>query len=147
MKTLIFLIVAASFLASGCTGATQHRAAVQDDSIDRVTVGTVQKEIRIGMPAAEVAAILGSPNIVSTDTDRTEAWIYDKFATDVVYSKSRGGVLGLVVGGGADVGAGGLGVSTYSAGAESTSQRTLTVVIKFDGDQRVRDFAYHTARF
>ncbi|MDH3646937.1 MAG: outer membrane protein assembly factor BamE [Gammaproteobacteria bacterium] len=146
MKNLL-LIVSAAVLASACTGAPQHRAAVQDDSMERVTVGTVQKEIRLGMSAADVAAVLGSPNIVSTDTDRNEAWIYDKFATDVVYSRSRGGVLGLIIGGGTDISATGIGASSYEAGAESSSQRTLTVVIKFDADQRVRDFAYHTARF
>jgi hypothetical protein len=30
---------------------------------------------------------------------------------------------------------------------ETTSQRTLTVIIKFDEHDRVRDFAYHTSRF
>ncbi len=115
--------------------------------MERVTVGTVQKEIRLGMSATAVAQVLGSPNIVTTDPDRNEAWIYDKFATDVVYSRSRGGVLGQVLGGGTDVGGAGIGVQTQEAGADSRSQRTLTVVIKFDADQRVRDFAYHTARF
>lgn len=114
--------------------------------MERVTVGTVQKEIHLGMSATAVAQVLGAPNIVTTDPDRNEAWIYDKFATDVVYSRSRGGVLGLVLGTGSVAGAG-LGVQTQEAGADSRSQRTLTVVIKFDADQRVRDFAYHTSRF
>lgn len=146
MKFIYALLVLAP-LASGCTTAAQHRADVQDDSMERVTVGTVQKEIHIGMSGADVAMALGSPNIVSTDGDRDEVWIYDKLATDVVYSTSSGGVLGLVLGAGADVAAGGLGVKTYSAGANSKTQRTLTVVIKFDSDDRVRDFAYHTSRF
>ena len=109
------------------------------------TTLAVHDQLRVS--AADVAMVLGSPNIVSTDSDRTEAWIYDKFATDVVYSKSEGGVLGFVVGGGGDVAGGGLGVSTYKSGAESRTQRTLTVVVKFDREQRVRDFAYHTSRF
>ena len=100
-----------------------------------------------GMSGAQVASILGSPNIVSTDGNRDEVWIYDKFATDAAYSKSRTGLLGLVIGTSGDVGAGGLGIKTHSAGASSRSQRTLTVVIKFDGNRQVRDFAYHTARF
>ncbi|MDH3588514.1 MAG: hypothetical protein OEQ74_03850 [Gammaproteobacteria bacterium] len=141
------LVITASVLVAACATAPEHRAAVRDDSADRLTVGTVQKEIYLGMSATEVAEVLGSPNIVSTDPDRNENWIYDRFATDVVYSSSRGGVLGLILGGGADVGVGGIGVSTQSAGADSRSQRTLTVVIKFDENQRVRDFAYHTARF
>ena len=140
-------LAAAAVLTTGCTSAASHRADVQDDTADRVTVGTVQKEIYVGMSGAEVALALGSPNIVSTDADRNEVWIYDKFATDAAYSKSSTGLLGLVVGTGGDVGAGGLGVKTHSSGAESRSQRTLTVVVKFDGAQRVRDFAYHTSRF
>lgn len=146
MKRLIALAMA-GVVTSGCTSAASHRADVQDDSMERVTVGTVQKEIYVGMSGAEVAIVLGSPNIVSTDGNRDEVWIYDKFATDAAYSKSTTGLLGLVIGTGGDVGAGGLGLKTHRSGASSRSQRTLTVVIKFDADQHVRDFAYHTARF
>ena len=143
----ILAVALAGVLLAGCTSAAQHRADVQDDSMDRVTVGTVQKEIYVGMSGAEVASILGSPNIVSTDGNRDEVWIYDKFATDAAYSKSRTGLLGLIVGVGGDVGAGGVGIKQHESGADSRSQRTLTVVIKFDTDKRVRDFAYHTSRF
>jgi hypothetical protein len=34
-----------------------------------------------------------------------------------------------------------------SAGASSSSQRTLTVIIKFTEDHRVRDFAYRQSSF
>lgn len=146
MKTLITVVIAAVAI-SGCTSAASHRADVQDDSMDRVTVGTVQKEIYVGMSGAEVASVLGSPNIVSTDGDRNEVWVYDKFATDAAYSRSNTGLLGLIVGVGGNVGAGALGVTRHASGAESTSQRTLTVVIKFDDEKLVRDFAYHTSRF
>lgn len=145
MNKLITLSLA-GILATGCT-ATHHKGQVQDDSTDRVTVGVVQKEIHIGMSGAEVAATIGSPNIVSTDADRNEVWVYDKIATDVAYSQSEGGVLGLIFG---PIGsAAGLGSVSggYSSSAGSTSQRTLTVVINFDGDDRVSDFAYHTSRF
>lgn len=136
---------------SGCMTAAEHRAAVQDESGERLTVGTVQREIKVGMPASEVARVLGSPNIVTTDENRREVWIYDKIATDRVFSTSQGGVSTLVLGG-ALVGTGLVGgaVSPYygqSAGAASTSQRTLTVIIKFDEALKVRDFAYHTTRF
>jgi len=33
------------------------------------------------------------------------------------------------------------------AGAATVSQRTLTVIVKFDTDKRVRDYAYHASRF
>ena len=135
-------LLAAAVLLIGCTAA-QHKASVQDQTNDRLTVGVVQKEIRIGMSGADVAAVLGSPNVVSTDDERREVWIYDKIATDRVYSNSTAGVLGLIFGGEAGGGGGGV----VSAGADSTSQRTLTVIVKFDADGKVRDFAYHTSRF
>jgi outer membrane protein assembly factor BamE (lipoprotein component of BamABCDE complex) len=143
----LIIVVAAAVAATGCTSAATHRADVQDDSMERVTFGTVQKEIYVGMSGAQVASILGSPNIVSTDGDRNEVWIYDKFATDAAYSRSNTGLLGLIVGVGGDVGAGGIGVKRHASGAESRSQRTLTVVVKFDDEDLVRDFAYHTSRF
>lgn len=143
----LFIAVSIPILLAGCASAGDHRRAVQDDTGDRLTVGTVQKEIRVGMSGAEVAAVLGSPNIVSTDEERREVWIYDKVATDFVQSSSRGGVSALLLGFG-DSG-GGLGGGSYSssAGASSRSQRTLTIIIKYDNDGKVRDFAYHTSKF
>lgn len=138
---------AAVLLVAGCQTASEHRAAVQDDSGDRLTVGRVQKEIRIGMSSADVVQVLGSPNIVTTDEERREVWVYDKIATDRAYSTSSGGVNVLVLAfGGAGGALGGAGGSA-SAGASSSSQRTLTVIIKYDKDSKVRDFAYHTSRF
>lgn len=122
-------------LFTGCQTAGSHKAAVMDNSSDRMTVGKVQREIRVGMSGAEVAQVLGSPNIVSTDEERREVWIYDKIATDHAQSSSSGGVDVLILG------------ASFSAGASSTSQRTLTVIIKFDSVGKVRDFAYHTTRF
>ena len=141
------LVLGAVSILGGCQSAAIHRDQVQDNSADRVTVGKVQKEIRVGMSGAEVAQALGSPNIVSTDEERREVWIYDKIATDRAYSSSSGGVNSLILGFGAGA-AGGLGGGFGSAaGASSTSQRTLTVIVKFDTTGKVRDFAYHTSRF
>ncbi len=128
----LFLIV---LFLSGCSTASSHRKEVQSDAGDRVTVGKVQREIRIGMPSSQVIEVLGSPNIVSTDENRLEVWVYDKIATDVSYSSSNGGVWLIFAGAGG------------TSGAASTSQRTLTIVIKFDADKKVRDFAYHSSSF
>lgn len=136
------LLAAATLVLSGC-GATQHRAEVQDDGIDRVSVGTVQREIRVGMTSAGVAEILGAPNIVSTDAERREVWIWDKISREVSYSRSSGVVAGLVVGSSA----GGVGGGSKNAGAASSSQRTLTVIVKFDDAGLVRDFSYRTSSF
>lgn len=139
-------------LLSGCISAGQHARDVQEGlQGDKLTVGVVQREIKQGMSGAEVAQVLGSPNIVSTDEKSREIWVYDKIATDTVYSNSNSGISSLILGGGL-VGAGavggGIGGSTqHGSGAESKSQRTLTIVIKFDENKKVRDFAYHSSRF
>jgi outer membrane protein assembly factor BamE (lipoprotein component of BamABCDE complex) len=162
MTTLKIIFAASLGLALSACTATQHRAAVQDDSTARLTVGTVQKKIRVGMSVAEVAEALGAPNIVSTDEKRREIWIYDKIATERVYSTSDGNIAALVLGGGpvSAFSFGFFGSSTpgftsgalrsyygRSAGAASSSQGTFTVIIKFDEDMKVRDLAYHESRF
>jgi outer membrane protein assembly factor BamE (lipoprotein component of BamABCDE complex) len=120
---------------SGCMTAQEHRKAVQDNTGDRVTVGNVQREIKIGMPGSDVARVLGSPNIVTTDDERREVWIYDKFSTDTTISEDSGFGTLIILGSGG------------RKGSSSTTQRTLTVIIKFDKAKKVRDFAYHTSRF
>ena len=152
-KTLlgIALALCATLPLTGCMTAAQHRAAVQDEGSERLTVGTVQRKIRVGMPGSDVAGVLGSPNIVTTDEKRREVWVYDKIATEHAFSTSEGGVSVLILGGGLVGSAlvGGAVAPRYweSAGASSTSQRTLTVIIRFDEEMKVRDFAYHTSRF
>ena len=136
------LLLATAFGLPACS-ATQHRAEVGSDATDRVTVGTVQREIRVGMPSAEVAAILGAPNIVSTDGDRREVWIWDKISSEVAYSRSSGVAAGLVVGSSG----GGAGLGSKDAGASRASQRTLTIIVKFDEAGLVRDFSYRTSSF
>ena len=134
MKKTFILLLFVLFLV-GCSSAGSHLKSVQSDAADRITVGKVQREIRIGMPSAQVIDVLGAPNIVSTDENRLEVWVYDKIATDVSYSNNEGGVW-LILG---SVGG--------NSGAASTSQRTLTIVIKFDADKKVRDFASHSSSF
>jgi outer membrane protein assembly factor BamE (lipoprotein component of BamABCDE complex) len=145
------LVGLAAFTLTGCMSAQEHKAAVQSEQGDRLTVGKVQREIRVGMSGGEVITALGSPNIVSTDEKGREVWVYDKIATERVYSSSSGGVSTLILGGaiiGSGLAAGA--VAPYygsAAGASSTSQRTLTIIIKFDESKKVRDFAYHSSSF
>lgn len=136
---LRLLSIAAILVLAGCSGA-QHYNPQADEQL---TVGKVQAEIRIGMSGGEVAEVLGSPNIVSTDENRNEVWIYDKISTQYVRADAQAGIL--AIGGGSD-GLVGVGASG-SQGSGASSQRTLTIVIKFDEGKRVRDFAYHTSRF
>lgn len=131
-----FLIsIFAISLLAGCASPS----GVNDRNL---TAGNVQREIRIGMSGAEVAESLGSPNIVTTDENRNETWIYDKISTQSIESESFGATATLrflevwgPIGG------------TSRTNRNSSSQRTITVIIKFDADDKVNDFAYHTSRF
>lgn len=148
-RSVLVLAVAATL--AGCQSAAQHRADVSDTSGDALTVGTVQRDIELGMSGAEVAEVLGTPNVVTTDEERREVWIYDRVSTQTAFSSSSGGASAGVLGipglsNGFLLGSGTASASG-SAGAQDTSQRTLTVVIKFDEAGRVRDYSYHTSRF
>ncbi|MCL2458000.1 MAG: hypothetical protein FWF31_03970 [Desulfobulbus sp.] len=147
-----FPIIAILLLVlSGCASAQKHRADVANSDTDRISVGTVQREIRVGMSGADVVSALGSPNMVTTDDKRRETWVYDKISTERVYSSSSGSIGG----GGGGVGTGGtgavlglvLGSAQGSSGASSTTQRTLTIIIKFDENGFVRDFSYRQSSF
>ncbi len=123
------LCVMLSLALAGCASNQAEEEA------DRLTVGKVQREIRIGMDAAKVAEILGSPNIVTTDEKRREVWIYDKVSTERV-DTSRSSHATLIL----------LGTRSGSS-SSSRSQRTLTIIIKFDEEKKVRDFAYNYTQF
>lgn len=129
MKTWIALGLCLSVVAAGCAS---EKAEIKED---RLTVGKVQGEIKVGMPASQVAELLGSPNIVTTDDKRREVWIYDKVSTDRVDSASSS-YAGLII------------LGTRSSDSSSSQrQRTLTIIIKYDEEKKVRDFAYNSTQF
>lgn len=150
IRTATVLPLAAVMLVSGCMTTVDHQRALTSAQEREMTVGIVQKEIRVGMSQADVATALGSPNIVSRDSSGIETWIYDKIATEASYSNDSGSVGGLVGAGGmagTTLLLGGLtGSYSQSSGASSTTQKTLTVIIKFK-ENRVDTFSYHASKF
>lgn len=140
-----------SALAWGCMTAAEHQRSLHSTQEREMTLGIVQKEIRVGMSQADVATALGSPNIVTKDSEGKEAWIYDKIATEASYSRSSGGIGGIAGAGGfagTTLILGGVGGSvSREAGAASSTQKTLTVVIKFDKNGLVESFSYHASKF
>jgi hypothetical protein len=114
---------------------THCQSPPPQEKADQLTVGKVQGEIKVGLDAASVAQILGSPNIVTTDEKRREVWIYDKVSTDRVdQERSVGGTI-IILGG------------HTASGSSSTTQKTLTIIIKYDEAKKVRDFAYNYSQF
>jgi len=128
-KTWIALGLCLSVVVAGCGS---EKAQIKED---RLTVGKVQGEIKVGMPASQVAELLGSPNIVTTDEKRREVWMYDKVSTDRVDTSSSSYGTLIILGG----------ISRDSS--SSQRQRTLTIIIKYDEEKKVRDFAYNYTQF
>jgi len=99
------------------------------------------------MSQVDVAERLGSPNIVTRDAGGREAWVYDKVSSEVEASTSGIGLGGLGSGSGDHVG----GVLGIAAGKRSgrvrSSQRTLTVVVRFSAAGAVETFSWHSSRF
>jgi outer membrane protein assembly factor BamE (lipoprotein component of BamABCDE complex) len=126
----IVLGLCLSVALSGCGGG--GKAEIKEE---RLTVGKVQGEIKVGMPASQVAEILGSPNIVTTDEKRREVWMYDKVSTDRVDTSSSSYGTLIILG------------SNSRDSSSSQRQRTLTIIIKYDEDKKVRDFAYNYTQF
>jgi len=122
--------MAGAVLLAGCPSPALHSTAERE-----MTLGVVQKEIHRGLSQADVAAALGSPNIVTKDSEGHETWVYDKIATEASYSTSSAYGNILVVG------------VSRQTGATATTQKTLTVIVKFDDAGRVDSFSYHTSRF
>jgi hypothetical protein len=124
-------------LFGGCQPVRDQASAVHEaqDAGSKVTLGTVQREIRVGMSSSDVVSVLGSPNMVTTDEQRRETWVWDKVSTESIGTSSAGGASILL-----------LGVSGGSA-VHSTTQRTLTIIVKYDAASRVRDFSYRSSSF
>ena len=151
---LLWLLVAV-YLTSNCgmgmTAANHHRELPQSfDS--QITLGVFQSRVKTGMSQGDVAAAVGSPNIVSSDADDgVDCWIYDKISSESAYSASSSSVSGglgvaafplpIIVGGAVG------GSSSKSSGASVSAQKTLTVVIKFDKAKRVKSMNYHASKF
>ncbi|MGP0566074.1 outer membrane protein assembly factor BamE domain-containing protein [Nitrospina sp. 32_T5] len=130
-KRVMATVAVSVLVFSGCaTSGGQDQGNVK-----QMTIGTVQSEIKMGMSAAQVAEALGSPNIVTTDEKRREVWIYDKVSSNRVDTSSSAYGTLIILGG-----------STRS-GSSTSTQKTMTIIIKFDENKMVRDFAYNFTQF
>ncbi len=151
LSILVCLVISTPVFAAKLEGNVNKQNSPAPVREQELTLGIVQKDIKIGSTQDEVAIALGSPNIVTRDSDGKDTWIYDKVASITSYSDSGFGVgAGGLGGGGGGNGFGGgiLGVAySKNKGNIQTTQKTLTVVIKFDKNNAVESFTYHMSKF
>lgn len=134
------LVLTFSGCASVQTTTAPQSSIVQAESL---TIGAVQRSIKVGSLDAEVIEALGSPNIITTDSDRREVWVYDRISNERIHSSTSGSGGALVVI--PFVAAGGR--NTNDSSSTVTSQRTLTVIIRFDENKKVRDYSFRASRY
>lgn len=156
-SVLLCLSISLPVLASKLEGQVKKQipTPVQEQEL---TIGTVQKYIHTGMAQDEVALALGSPNIVTQDANGKETWIYDKIASSITSrDKSESAMenatairnswhalgtfltLGLI---NRDVKP-----ELKNVAQVVSTQKTLTIVVKFDNTNKVEAFTYHMSKF
>lgn len=150
-------LVIISFLAllgGGCQSYDPNmkklHSELPEESSPELTLGVFQSKIVTGMSQGEVAAAVGSPNIVEKRDDNKEVWIYDKVSSEVASVNQRvsgGGGAGMAVATGSAIIGGIGGVSGgKNASVSRSTQKSLTVVITFE-DGQVSDTQYHMSQF
>lgn len=140
----LFLI---GFILAGCANPSQQMSSLHSSSDRDLGFGLLQIKIIRGMSQAEVSQALGSPDITSKGQNGGDIWIYNKLASQASYL-----VDSTEIGGTTEENSGllleGL-TGTYSRPSASTapSEHILTVIIKFDSSNKVKDFSYHSSKF
>jgi hypothetical protein len=120
---LIILISVFGPLLSACVQAPLAVIPARQVETQKITLGNVQRLVKVGASNTEVIEALSSPNIVTTNKDGTETWVYDKIMTE---AESAVG-------------------SNSSVSVRST--RTMIVVIKFDKASRVETVQYRQTSY
>jgi outer membrane protein assembly factor BamE (lipoprotein component of BamABCDE complex) len=111
-------------------------AASAGDNTNPLTPGNVSLHLKIGQTTqAEVLEVFGAPNIVTQDGQRQEVWSYQRHAT-VTRSQDDGAYFNVLI----------FGVGGAKASSEQT-QRTMTLIIKFDANHMVSDFSSRASEF
>lgn len=95
----------------------------RSQEVQRLTLGAVQSQVVVGTSSGEVVTFLGPPNIVTSNKDSTETWVYDKVFSESETVTGRDGVVSV------------------------SARRTLVVSIKFDSQKRVEKIQYRQMSF
>ena len=131
MKNYIAMLITL-FVVSGCSNAP-------NETTSKLTLGLVQSTVTKGANQTDITKVLRPPNIISKDKQGNETWTYDRISREAQSSSGSGVGFGALFGW---VFAGG-----RSSASSSTSNKSLTVIITFDDNKSVIDYAYQSLEF
>jgi len=127
-----FTVLLALLIIGGCSNAPK-------ETTSKLTLGLVQSTVIKGSNQTDITKALGAPNIISKDRQGNETWTYDRISREAQSSSASavgfGALFGWVFAGG------------KSSASSSTSNKSLTVIITFDDDKSVIDYAYQSLQF
>jgi outer membrane protein assembly factor BamE (lipoprotein component of BamABCDE complex) len=128
-QSLVLLVFAGLLSACAQTAPVTTRNS-------ELTHGNVQMNLQVGATSqTDVLEAFGAPNITSVDGSGQEVWTYQRHAT-VSQSSSSSNYWTIVLAGG----------GSRASGFEQT-QRTMTLIIKFDDGGIVSDFRSRSSNF
>lgn len=134
MNDNLFLSLGLAAMFTACAPAEPYEPVTTRNDV--LVHGNVQRTLHIGETTqTDVLETFGAPNIATVDGSGLEVWTYQRSAT-VEQESSGGDYWWLLVTGG----------SGGSSGYEQT-QRTMTLIIKFDEFDVVRDFRSRSSEF
>lgn len=123
MTKTFLLLITIPFLFMGCQYNPLATIPARKQETQKITLGSVQSQVKNGVSSADVINALGSPNIVTTNSDNTETWVYDKILSETE-------------------------VTSGSFGAVKTqTSKTLLVTIKFNKQNKVEDVKYRQTSY
>lgn len=135
MKKIILAIAIAIVLALPSIAEAKKPKPV-DTRNSALTQGNVELNLHVGQTTkAQVLEIFGAPNITTRDGSGQEVWSFQRHAT-VSQSSSSGSFFTILLAG-----------AGSSASGFSQTMRTMTLIIKFGGDDIVSDFRSRTSDF
>ena len=120
------------FALTGCSNSP-------NETTSKLTLGLAQSTVAKGANQTEIVKVLGAPNIISRDKQGNETWTYDRISRDTQSNSRSGAGFGALFGW---IFAGG-----SSSASSSTSNKSLTVIITFDDNKNVIDYAYQSLEF
>src|SRR4051812_39842112 len=151
-------------LGAGCANKNDAKPAEHVDNAaagtaerpSALSYGSVTATVKKGVTTqSDLINMFGGPNISTTDADGTETWVYERTSSmsDTAGTQDQKH-LDAFFGGGAAIGSGAVGGGVSGGAANQNDQRrtvnsvrTLTVVVKFNGDKTVKDYSARASYF
>ena len=122
-KKVFFIIIAC--IISGCYTNPAPLALIPARKIEtiKITLANVQKSVKVGTSSSAVIEALSSPNIITSNPDGSETWVYDKISSESEFATG------------------------LNSNVSASSSRTLIVVVKFDISNKVESVQYRQTSY